>query len=363
VGREGLDLERGRRVAERLRALGVHGILITAAQQGYITELSCGMPECYCPEELGGKGYFEPVSSDLPDWMPTHEHFPRAKREGGQRTVDNTVLGHRLCNRIDYSKSVGRSHAKDLARVESARRRATEQHGRPIEDAGSPMDGPIGPGSTNERGGRTWSIPTETLREALLEELGRIGDSFQRDELAYLALTSKPEFAIRDALAFGLHRRLWPEFVVAREWGRIDLAILSSGRPVLLLEAKAMYSMDAASELRPESEYPRVIREDIAKALVRAGDWAAVFALVLMTHPKTLPEASLGGVVKYLPTITRSFSRLVTSEEIGSRAREHLRADLTQIGPLDTGTIEAGSSFGVEVEIDWWLVGPVPMRR
>ena len=56
--------------------------------------------------------------------MPTHEHFPRSKREGGHRVVDNAVLAHRLCNRIAYSIEDGRSHAKDLARIEKAREEA-----------------------------------------------------------------------------------------------------------------------------------------------------------------------------------------------------------------------------------------------
>ncbi len=77
------DSERGRAVAASLKGLGVKGVLIQAAEQGYITQLACQMPECFCPEELGGTGYFEPVTAGLSDWIPTHEHFPRAKREGG----------------------------------------------------------------------------------------------------------------------------------------------------------------------------------------------------------------------------------------------------------------------------------------
>jgi len=122
-----LDPDRGRVVEGQLKELGVRGILITAAEQGYITALNCQMPECLCPEELGGRGYFEPVTRALPDWMPTHEHFPRSKAQGGHRTVENTLLAHRLCNRVDYSKSIGRSYAKDLARVESARMQAIER--------------------------------------------------------------------------------------------------------------------------------------------------------------------------------------------------------------------------------------------
>jgi hypothetical protein len=112
-------------VAKKLRAWGVKGILITAAERGYITEVKCGMPQCFCPEELGGASYFE-SATEYSDWNPTHEHFPRPKRDGGQRTLDNSVLAHRLCNRIDYSKSVGRSHARDLERIRKAREAAAE---------------------------------------------------------------------------------------------------------------------------------------------------------------------------------------------------------------------------------------------
>jgi hypothetical protein len=59
--------------------------------------------ECFCPEELGGACYFEPVTPELSDWMPTVEHYPLSKRGGGKETVDNVLLAHRLCNRIDYS--------------------------------------------------------------------------------------------------------------------------------------------------------------------------------------------------------------------------------------------------------------------
>jgi hypothetical protein len=107
-------------VAEELRCLGVKGILITAAEAGYITEAKCGMPKCRCPEELGGASHFDPVAQQS-DWSPTHEHYPIAKRAGGHRTVENSVLAHRLCNRIDFSESFRRSHARDLARIERAR--------------------------------------------------------------------------------------------------------------------------------------------------------------------------------------------------------------------------------------------------
>jgi hypothetical protein len=118
------DPERGQAVADELKKLGAKKILIKAAEQGYITELKCQMPKCFCPEELGGASHFEPVTADLGDWMPTVEHFPVPKRDGGKETVDNTILAHRLCNRIDYSINHGRSYESDLARIEKAREAA-----------------------------------------------------------------------------------------------------------------------------------------------------------------------------------------------------------------------------------------------
>ncbi len=116
-----LDPERGREVAALLKELGVQGILVIAAEQGYITELSCQMPECLCPVELG-KGYFDPMPPDLPDWIPTYEHDPTL--DSRHKTVETAILAHRLCNRVDASRRMGRSDAKDLARVEAARLKA-----------------------------------------------------------------------------------------------------------------------------------------------------------------------------------------------------------------------------------------------
>ena len=120
-----LDPARGAEAARKLKSLGIKGILIKAAELGYITQVTCRMPECFCPEELGGARYFEPYDAQT-DWSPTHEHFPRAKREGGQRTLENTVLAHRLCNRLDYSITLGRSHTRDLERIRKAREAAIE---------------------------------------------------------------------------------------------------------------------------------------------------------------------------------------------------------------------------------------------
>src|SRR4051794_12840261 len=105
-------------VAEQLKRLKARQILIKAAVHGKITDLQCAMDECLCP---GGRSYFEPVTRDLSDWMPTNDHYPTLACDGGRESVDNSRLAHRLCNRVDYSRRIGRSITKDLARVEAAR--------------------------------------------------------------------------------------------------------------------------------------------------------------------------------------------------------------------------------------------------
>ena len=119
--RRPLDPTRGAEVARELRALGVKGTLVRAAELGYITELKCGMPKCFCPEELGGASYFVARTQTWNDWEPTHEHFPIPKREGGKTTPDNTILAHRICNKLDYSIFDGQPIDKLLARIEASR--------------------------------------------------------------------------------------------------------------------------------------------------------------------------------------------------------------------------------------------------
>ena len=100
------------------------GILVRAAELGYITEVKCGMPQCFCPEELGGASYFAPRTNQWNDWEATLEHYPIAKLDGGRKAVDNAVLAHRLCNKLDHFIRHGLSIEKDLERIRRAREAA-----------------------------------------------------------------------------------------------------------------------------------------------------------------------------------------------------------------------------------------------
>lgn len=204
-------------------------------------------------------------------------------------------------------------------------------------------------------------LPGSALRDSLCDELGKIGRSFRPGELAYLALTSKPEFAVRDRLAFALHRRMWPKAVVSREWRRTDLAVLSADvppRPLALIEAKASYTFDAAIQNPPGGWIGQVVKADLAKASALAVKGTEVYALVIVTHPRSAPDRSLRGVAKYLSGVRRAIAIAGSAEEVRVRALQNLEAALGALGPTTSGTITGGSAFGVDVLIDWWLVGP-----
>jgi hypothetical protein len=73
-------MDPGNRLARELRErYHVRGILILAAETGYITELRCAMPHCFAPD----RGRFDPLGVPLGPWMPTREHFPLARRFKG----------------------------------------------------------------------------------------------------------------------------------------------------------------------------------------------------------------------------------------------------------------------------------------
>lgn len=105
------EIEAGRSVARELReSYNVRRILVAAAEAGCITELRCAMPYCFA----SARDRFLPHGLPLGPWMPTHEHFPLAKRFKGKRTITNAVLAHRRCNNVGYKIEELREHLVTL---------------------------------------------------------------------------------------------------------------------------------------------------------------------------------------------------------------------------------------------------------
>ncbi|ARF53689.1 hypothetical protein B1H19_05405 [Streptomyces gilvosporeus] len=164
---------------------------------------------------------------------------------------------------------------------------------------------------------------------------------------------------MQDRLAWSLRTKL-PDLVVSREWKRTDLAILDAQAsvPLLLLEAKAMYTADLAG-VRPASaaDYPTLMRDDVVKARRLASEGnAQVFALALATHLMTSPP-NWPNVIKYV-ALTRRKLRQFGEAGVRAMAADTMNRRLSELGPVCSGSLHGGEAFGVEVAVDWWLVGP-----
>ncbi len=123
---------------------------------------------------MEARAYFEPVTNDYSDWrsdwMPTLEHFPLSKREGGKAAVDNAILAHRLCNRIDYSIRVGRSHARDLERIRKAREEAIRRNNVQIGNTAEPEAEAATPKPKRTKKAPEWkSLPDAEKAQYLLD--------------------------------------------------------------------------------------------------------------------------------------------------------------------------------------------------
>lgn len=92
----------------------MQGLLTLAPDQGGAELLLCTMDGCYCPH---GRHHFERITDELRHWIPTEDHYPRLKKDGGKRP-GNVRLAHRLCNNLGYALSALPldKHATALAR-------------------------------------------------------------------------------------------------------------------------------------------------------------------------------------------------------------------------------------------------------
>lgn len=202
--------------------------------------------------------------------------------------------------------------------------------------------------------------PAPDFETILREELGRIERLFAADELAFLALTSKVELPVRDRLAYALYQRL-PRSLVAREWKRVDLAVLAEDgkTPQMLLEAKALFTFDLIGDEVWVDRYPMLVRKDVAALRARSDltEHTQLFALVLATHPLTPAGPHLREVAKYSRGVAKAIGALGTADAVFEQADAAVRAAVPDASEIvDNGRIPGGSAYGVQVDVPYWLI-------
>lgn len=197
------------------------------------------------------------------------------------------------------------------------------------------------------------------IKEQIAQSLGNLPSSFQKDELAYLSLTGKPELHLRDHLAFDLQNKL-TDRLVCREWRRHDIAILPQGSEVAdaIIEVKVFYTFDGVV---PNKLYhmKEALSADIDK-MKRKGSNAERMALLFLVHPQTLiPEASYEAIA-YAQRVNSVYRKNAYGgpEMVLKMAKDNLEMFWKEVGApwIGSGNYAAGVYQGVEVLIPYWLV-------
>ena len=204
-----------------------------------------------------------------------------------------------------------------------------------------------------EEGRFTVTDPSWSQRVA--DAMSRLGDEFEKGELAYLALTSKVENPIRDRLAYSLQRRFGEEgnIYVAREWTeqirRVDIAVLDGRIPRLLLEIKAMYNSYNLFR-KNQAGFPNQVGKDIDKLRsYQSKDKLEKIAMILVPNHTDRCSRDLENIVKY---------RLWNHQP---RHKDDLKKAIESNFPpkrCGSGCIFGGRAFGIGVDVHYWLFGP-----
>lgn len=195
---------------------------------------------------------------------------------------------------------------------------------------------------------------------ALATTLASLSADFDADELAYLALTGTAGQPVRDRLAWRLQQELGEAHVVARGWRRADIAVLAGETPVLQVEAKAMYAFDLLGATSRTGHLAELVANGLKMSALAPEGSACLLALV--THVDgTVPEHLREHVVKHAAGIRAALDREGSAEAVAARARKTWEAEIARLGwPSARFTLGGGSMWGLGVEVDAYLVGPLP---
>ena len=195
--------------------------------------------------------------------------------------------------------------------------------------------------------------------EELLKVIQESRDLFGEDELAYLSLTSKNESVLRDRIAYKLHLDL-KDSIVAREYSvkginsRIDLAILKNNDIKDIIELKSMYTFDAVDGLE---KFIDSVNRDFNKNSDLKSNTTSQFAIIIGTHPRDIPNEKYKHFVKYYNSIKRYMKKIsndrVLIDKMDRKIRSAFEKDKYEV--RDT-IMNAGSAFGVDVDICFWII-------
>jgi hypothetical protein len=194
-------------------------------------------------------------------------------------------------------------------------------------------------------------------KNIIINSLKQTVKEFNKNELAFLALTTKIELPLRDRWAYVLFNKLSKtDFFVSREWKRTDIAIIKKSKPAVLIEIKALYTFDAISVRGNYKKRISYLQDDELKASKLALKDTQVYTVLFATHPLSIVPNKLEGIVKYVPGINMAFRKHENAHKIKKKAVGRIKKEFKGKNLIAEGVLKAGSAFGIETEILYWIL-------
>jgi hypothetical protein len=184
-------------------------------------------------------------------------------------------------------------------------------------------------------------------------------NKLEPNRLAFLAVTSKCEFIIRDEIAFRLQEKyankidfIPKDYLIAREWTekRYDLAVLrpKGEIPVCIVEFKAV------STAKTMGKHMESVVEDVKKLGKKYHTAKKYVALIVMLPNKPFNSEYEPGI-KYYSKINKQFPKHPPRDNdcFGKWKAMFGKEKCTQI------KIDAGNYGGVNIRLDLFIAGPL----
>jgi hypothetical protein len=196
------------------------------------------------------------------------------------------------------------------------------------------------------------------MQHLLVDTLASLAEEFSENEMAYLALTVKAEFPIRDRWGYALFKQLDSDrgIAPAREWKKADLALVKNDEPLAIVEIKAMYTFDAVLDPRMAKGFPAAMLRDEQKARHLGEDDTQVYTMLVVTHPKNKVPLELHNTVKYRNGINRALKKLDSAEAVKQAAVDTLEKHFEGRNIVASGELDAGMAFGIDTSLLYWLI-------
>ena len=196
--------------------------------------------------------------------------------------------------------------------------------------------------------------------------LENVCQKFNKNELAYLAMTGKIENPLRDKIAFELHTNFNTQALVCREWkgpnenNRTDIAIIDK----VTKEPKCLIELKAHSTPRYEKEYGKFMLNDLRKMRTKADENTELYYIFFNNAIETegIIDESFSSSIKYSHLINKAISKQNSSDiaqTIETAWSRYIAENTLSINKIEKVKINCGEYYNWTISIITYIYGPI----